>query len=156
MSKQNNSIILYNKKVQYDYFIEKKFEAGIVLNGWEIKSIRAGKVNITNSYVFLHNAQAYIVGMTIKPLICSSNKILEDSQRNKKLLFHKHEISSIYGYVNRKKYTLVATSLYWKKAWCKIEIGLAKGKKTIDKRENIKNREWKISQSRILSKKILD
>ncbi|CAJ0992296.1 SsrA-binding protein SmpB [Pantoea sp. Nvir] len=139
-----------NKRARYEYFIEEEFEAGLVLQGWEVKSIRAGKANINDSYILLRNGEAYLFGSTFHPLAMASIHIIYDPTRNRKLLLNQRELSSLYGRINREGYTIVALSLYWKNAWCKLKIGIARGKKEHDKRANIKEREWKLDKERII------
>ncbi|MXP50811.1 SsrA-binding protein SmpB [Pantoea sp. SoEX] len=142
-------IVTKNKKAYYEYSIEKKFEAGIVLYGWEVKSIRAKKININDSYVLIYGKEVYLIGTTFQSLINVSNNITCDSKRNRKLLLTKSEINYLSN--NKQKgYTIIPLVLYWKKSWCKITIGLSRGKKQYKKREQIKEREWQISKQRIL------
>jgi SsrA-binding protein len=146
---QSNTIAL-NKRAKFDYFIEEVLEAGLVLEGWEVKSIREGKVNIAESYVFIKNHEAFISGLTVTPLGTVSTHIRPEPTRVRKLLLHAHQISRLVGAIERKGYTLVATAMYWSKNRVKCEIGLAKGKKEHDKRATIKEREWSRDKSRIL------
>nr|WP_226813631.1 SsrA-binding protein SmpB [Candidatus Profftia lariciata] len=146
------TVITVNKHAHYEYFIENELEAGLVLEGWEVKSIRAGKVNITDSYITFNKGETYLFGATIQPLQVASNHKLYDSMRTRKLLLKKRELTMLIGKVNRDGFTIVALSLYWKNAWSKIRIGLAKGKKDYDKRNEIKYREWILNKARILKK----
>jgi len=146
----NSSIIAKNKSAYFKYFIKQEIEAGISLHGWEVKSIRAGKVNINDSYVLLKNNEAFLLGSVFQPIIVTSH-IRYDSMRTRKLLLNKKELYYLSILINRKGYTLVAISLYWKNAWIKIKIGVAKGKKIYDKRLDIKEREWKIKKMRIIN-----
>lgn len=145
-----SSTIVTNKKARHDYFIEDKFEAGLVLEGWEVKSLRAGKVQLVDSYVIVKNNEAWLLGSLITPLPTASTHIKPDPQRTRKLLMHRHELDKLIGAVERKGYTLVALSLYWKKGRVKLEIGLAKGKQTHDKRAASKDRDWQREKQRIL------
>ena len=145
-----SSTIVTNKKARHDYFIEDKFEAGLVLEGWEVKSLRAGKVQLVDSYVIVKNSEAWLLGALITPLPTASTHIKPDPQRTRKLLMHRHELDKLIGAVERKGYTLVALSLYWKKGRVKVEIGLAKGKQAHDKRAASKDREWQREKQRIL------
>ncbi len=151
--------IVLNKKSSYEYRIEKKIEAGIVLYGWETKSIRKKKVDITRSYVEIKDKEAYISEMNISSeKSFSVNKDLnhlEKNKRSRKLLLKKNEIYFLSSLINRKGYTAVAISLYWKNNICKIEIGIGKGKKQYDKRIKIKENEWKIRKMRTLKNKFL-
>ena len=125
--------IVLNKKVRRDYFVDERFEAGISLQGWEVKSLRAGKVEIIDSYILLKDGEAYLFGALITPLSSSSTYISE-KQRNRKLLLHRVELNKIIGAVERKGFALVPTALYWKNGHVKLEIGVARGKNIHDKR----------------------
>lgn len=146
---QSNTIAL-NKRARHEYFIEEEIEAGLSLQGWEVKSMRAGKANISDSYIIFNQGEAFLFGATIQPLSVASTHIVCDPTRTRKLLLNQRELDSLYGKANRDGYTIVALSLYWKQAWAKIKIGLAKGKKLHDKREDIKDREWKLQKERIM------
>jgi len=150
-----SSTIALNKKARHDYFIEEKYEAGIVLEGWEVKSLRAGRAQIRDAYVLLKDGEAYIIGSLITPLPTASTHITADPQRTRKLLLHKNELGRLIGAVERKGYTLVVTALYWKdgKSKVKAEIGLAKGKQSHDKRETLKERDWQREQQRTLHRR---
>ena len=148
--KPNSNTIALNKRARHDYFIEDEIEAGLELQGWEVKSMRAGKANISDSYVIFKNGEAYLFGATITPLNVASTHIVCDPTRTRKLLLNKKELDSLFGKVNRDGFTIIALSLYWKHAWAKVKIGLAKGKKQHDKREDIKEQEWKRTKARIM------
>ena len=148
--KDNSNTIALNKRAKFDYFIEDRFEAGMVLEGWEVKSLRAGQVSLAESYVFVKNHEAWISGCNINPLKTASTHIHPEPTRIRKLLLHQSEIARLLGATERKGYTLVATTMYWKHNRVKCEIGLAKGKKEYDKRATIKEREWNRDKSRIL------
>jgi len=148
-SAHSNTIAL-NKRAKFDYFIEDKFEAGMVLEGWEVKSLREGRANLSESYVYVKNGEVWISGLTITPLNTVSTHITPKANRIKKLLLNAVEIDRLIGATERKGYTLVSTALYWKRNRVKCEIGLAKGKKQHDKRATIKEREWNRDKSRIL------
>ena len=148
----SSSTIVVNKKARFDYFIEEKFEAGLSLEGWEVKSLRAGKVQLVDSYVFIKNGEAWITNALITPLQTASTHIKPEANRTRKLLLHRHEIDRITGAIERKGYTLIALSLYWKRGKAKAEIGLAKGKKEHDKRESNKERDWQREKQRILKR----
>jgi SsrA-binding protein len=149
-SNQQGSTIALNKKAKFDYFIEERFEAGIALEGWEVKSLRAGKVQIRDSYILLKNGEAYLFGALITPLPTASTHIQPDPQRNRKLLLHRHQLNKLIGAVERKGYALVPTAMYWKAGKVKVEIGLAHGKKSHDKRETEKERDWQRQKQRII------
>lgn len=144
------STIAVNKKARHDYFIEERMEAGMVLQGWEAKSLRAGKVQLVDSYVFIKDGEAWISNLLITPLQTASTHINPEATRVRKLLLHREEIDKLIGAVERKGYTLIALSLYWKKGRAKAEIGLAKGKQKQDKRATEKERDWKREKERIL------
>ena len=141
--------IVLNKKVRRDYFIDERFEAGISLQGWEVKSLRAGKVEIIDSYILLKDGEAYLFGALITPLPTSSS-FINESQRNRKLLLHRAELNKIIGAVERKGFALVPTAMYWKNGHVKLEIGVARGKKMHDKRETEKKRDWERQKARLL------
>lgn len=133
--------IAENKKVWHDYFIEEKYEAGLMLEGWEVKAIRAGRVQLKEAYVVIKNGEVFLIGAHISPLAAASTHIHPDATRTRKLLLHAEEISRLIGKVERAGYTLVPLDLHYKRSRIKLEIGLAKGKKQHDKREASKTRE---------------
>ena len=139
-----------NKKAFHDYFIEERFEAGIALEGWEVKSIRAGRVQLQEAYVILRHAEVYLVGAHVSALPTASTHVIPAPIRSRKLLLHAEEISKLIGQVERAGYTLVPLDLHLTRGRIKLAIGLAKGKKQHDKREAEKEREWKVEQQRIL------
>jgi len=141
--------IALNKKATHDYFIEERFEAGIALEGWEVKSLREGRVQIKESYITLKAGEAFLFGAHITPLSTASTHIRPDPTRTRKLLLHRSEINKLIGQVERKGYTLVPTAMYWKKGMAKLEIGLAKGKKLHDKRASEKDRDWQREKERL-------
>jgi SsrA-binding protein len=145
MAKKNDkpapSHIAQNRKAWHDYFIEDKYEAGLVLEGWEVKSLRAGRAQLKEAYVIVERGELLLVGAHISPLTSASTHIQPNPTRARKLLLHREEIGKLIGSVERKGYTLVPLSLYWKKGRAKLEIGLARGKQAHDKRESIKKRE---------------
>ena len=135
--------IAENRRARFDYHIEERYEAGMLLPGWEIKSLREGKVQLTDGYVVIRNGELFIIGCQINPLNTASSHVNPDSVRTKKLLLHKEEIKRLIGKVEQKGYTLVPLNLHWKNGRGKCEIGLAKGKAEHDKRDTIKDREGK-------------
>jgi SsrA-binding protein len=139
-----------NKKARFDYFIEETVEAGLALEGWEVKSLRAGKGQITESYVLFRHGEAWLFGAHITPLPTASTHITPDATRTRKLLLNRKEIDRLTGLVERRGFALVALELYWKKGRVKLAIGLAKGKKQHDKRATEKERDWQRDRSRIL------
>ncbi len=142
--------IAENKKAFHDYFIEDKFEAGIALEGWEVKAIRAGRAQIKEAYVVLRNEEVYLIGAHISPLPTASTHIHPDPVRTRKLLLHAAEISKLIGKVERAGYALVPLDLHFSKGRVKLSIGLAKGKKQYDKREAEKERDWLREKSRVM------
>jgi len=148
--KKPSNTIVSNKKARHDYFIEDNYEAGVVLEGWEVKSLREGKVQLVDSYVLLKNGEAFLLGSLITPLLSASTHITPDPTRTRKLLLHKDQISKLSGLVDRKGYAVIALSLYWKRGRVKADIGIAKGKKDYDKRAVQKDRDWKRDKQRIL------
>lgn len=142
--------IAQNKRAQYEYFIEQELESGLSLQGWEVKSLRAGKANISSSYVLFNNGEAYLFGATFQPLTVASSHVVCDPMRTRKLLMNQRELDSLFSHVEQKGYTAVALLLYWKNAWVKVKIGVAKGKKKYDKRIYIKEREWQLDRARIM------
>lgn len=148
--KPGSATIAMNKRARHEYFIEDEFEAGLSLQGWEVKSLRAGKANISESYILLQNGEAFLFGATFIPLSVASSHVVCDPTRTRKLLLHERELAGLFGSANRDGYTIVPLSLYWKNAWAKLKIGVAKGKKEHDKRDDIKAREWKQDKARIM------
>ncbi|MDR2925652.1 MAG: SsrA-binding protein SmpB [Azoarcus sp.] len=145
--------IIQNRKAHHDFFIEEKFEAGLVLEGWEVKAIRAGRANIKESYVIVRGEEMFILGMHITPLASASTHIKADPVRTRKLLLHAKEIARLIGKVERAGYTLVPVDLHWCKGRVKAEIGLAKGKKLYDKRDDEKKRDWDREKARLMREK---
>jgi SsrA-binding protein len=142
--------IVDNKKAYHDYFIEEKFEAGLVLEGWEAKSIRAGRAQIKEAYVVIKDGELFLLGAHISPLAQASTHITTDPVRTRKLLMHEREISKLIGKVERAGYALVPLDLHFAKGRIKLEIGLAKGKKEFDKRESEKKKDWEREKSRLI------
>lgn len=145
-----NPRIADNKKAAYNYFFEERYEAGMVLEGWEVKALREGKVQLTDGYVMIRDGEMFIVGCQINPLKSASTHVNPDAIRTKKLLLHKEEIRRLTGKVEQKGYTLVPLNLHWKAGKVKCEIALAKGKAEHDKRDTIKDREGKREVERAL------
>ncbi|MBP9721683.1 MAG: SsrA-binding protein SmpB [Gammaproteobacteria bacterium] len=140
-SKNPDNTIIVNRKARFEYEIIDQFEAGIALEGWEVKSIRASKIQLVDSHIILKNHEAFLIGALITPLLSASTHITPDDRRTRKLLLHHAEIAKLIGGVERKGYTLVPLSMYWKKNRVKVSIALVKGKKTHDKRATIKERD---------------
>jgi SsrA-binding protein len=142
--------IVENRKAYHDYFIEERFEAGLALEGWEVKAIRAGRAHLKEAYVVVKNGEIVLLGAHITPLTTASTHVHADPTRTRKLLLHRDEINRLVGKVERAGYTLAPLDLHYKSGRIKIEIGLAKGKKMHDKRDTIKEREWAREQQRLL------
>ncbi|OFC70087.1 SsrA-binding protein SmpB [Alteromonas confluentis] len=150
-SNQNSTgTIALNKKARHDYHLQDKFEAGVSLQGWELKSIREGKVNITDAYIIMQNGEAWLVGCRITPLNQASTHVICEPERARKLLLNKRELDRLIGGRERQGYSIVATAMYWKKCWVKLEIYLAKGKQDHDKRDSIKDRDWERQKQRVM------
>lgn len=150
--KSSDSSIALNRKAGFDYFLEAQYEAGLVLEGWEVKSLRAGKVNLADAHVIIKYGEAFLLGSQINPLSTASTHFIPDPTRTRKLLLNRKELNHLIGSVERQGYTIIPLSLYWKKNSIKLKIALAKGKKEHDKRSTIKEREWQRDRSRILKK----
>ena len=148
--KSPNPVIAENKKAGFNYFFEERYEAGMVLEGWEVKALRAGKAQLTDGYVVIRNGELFVIGVQINPLGTASTHVRADSARTRKLLMKKDEIQRLIGKVEQKGYTLVPINLHWKNGRVKCEIALAKGKATHDKRDTIKEREGKREVERAL------
>ena len=149
--KTNSSgTIALNKRARHEYHFEERFEAGLALQGWEVKAIRAGRANITEAYALVRDGELFLFGAQITPLIQASTHVVADDRRNRKLLLHKSEIDELIGRVQRDGYTLVPTALYWKGNKVKAEIALAKGKQSHDKREVSKERDWARDKQRLM------
>ncbi|MBI1906612.1 MAG: SsrA-binding protein SmpB [Rhodocyclales bacterium] len=146
--------IIDNRKAFHDYFIEERYEAGLVLEGWEVKAIRAGRANIKEAYIIIRDAEILILGMHITPLASASTHVHADPTRTRKLLLHAGEISKLIGKVERAGFTLVPLDLHYAKGRIKASIGLAKGKKQFDKREDEKTRDWEREKARLMRAKI--
>lgn len=142
--------IIDNRKAYHDYFIEEKHEAGLVLEGWEVKAIRSGRANIKEAYVIIRGSELFMLGMHITPLSSASTHIATDPVRTRKLLLHKREISKLIGKVERAGFTLVPLDLHYVKGRVKATIGLAKGKKQFDKRDEDKKRDWERDKARLM------
>ena len=142
--------IAVNRRARHDYFIEDRFEAGLALEGWEVKSLREGNAQLTEAYVNLRQGEAWLVGAHFSPLRSTSTHVKADPTRARKLLLHRHELDRLAGAVERKGYTLVPLDLHWHKGRAKLNIGLGKGKKQHDKRADRKDRDWQRQKERIL------
>jgi SsrA-binding protein len=145
-----SSTIALNRKARHEYFIEDRFEAGMMLEGWEVKSLRAGRVQINDSYVLIKKSEAFLFGAQITPLQTASTHIVPDPIRTRKLLLNASELRKLIGAVDRKGYTLIPLAMYWKHGWVKLEIALAKGKQQHDKRQADKDKDWQRDKQRLL------
>lgn len=148
--KANPGSIAQNRRVRRDYFIETKFEAGLMLQGWEVKSIRDGRVQLTDAYITLHQGEAYLASANITPLTSASTHIVAEPQRMRKLLLHARELAQIFVATQQKGYTCVPLALYWKGNKVKCEIALAKGKQQHDKRAATKEKDWQRDKARLM------
>jgi SsrA-binding protein len=149
----HDSTIALNKKAGHDYFLEQRFEAGIALEGWEVKSLRAGKIQLIDSYILLKNNEAWLIGTQIPPIDTTSKQSPVDPQRTRRLLLHAREISRLIGAKEREGYTLIPTKMYWKNNRVKLELAIAKGKKKYDKRASEKDRDWQREKERLFKQK---
>jgi len=150
--KTSENVIAVNRRARHDYFIDDKFEAGLVLEGWEVKSMREGRAQLTEAYVNLRKGEAWLVGAHFSPLNTVSTHIKADPTRSRKLLLNRYELDRLTGAVERKGFTLVPLNLHWHKGRAKLDVGLAKGKKQHDKRADQKDRDWQRQKERILKK----
>ncbi|HEX7417817.1 MAG TPA: SsrA-binding protein SmpB [Steroidobacteraceae bacterium] len=148
-SKDDARPIAENRKARFDYFIEERYEAGVALQGWEVKSLRAGKAQLTEAYVYLRSGEAFLFGAHVTPLSTTSTHVIADPTRTRKLLLNRRELSHLLGAVERQGYTIVPLQLYWKDGRAKLQIGLAKGKKQHDKRAVEKDRTWQRDKARL-------
>ena len=145
-----NSTIALNKRARHEYHIDERYEAGLALQGWEVKSLRAGRIHFGDSYALVKGGELYLFGASIPPLISASTHVVAEDRRTRKLLLHRAEIDKLIGAVERKGYTLVPTAMYWKHNRVKVEIGLAKGKQDHDKRAAEKERDWNREKGRVM------
>ena len=148
--KGQGKTIALNKAARHDFHLEDRFEAGVALQGWELKAIRAGRLGIGESYALVKNGEIFLFGAQITPLISASTHVIADDRRTRKLLLHRHEIDRLVGRVEREGYTLVPTAMYWRGNKVKLELALAKGKKEHDKRAAEKDRDWQREKSRTM------
>lgn len=149
-SSHGEASIAVNRQATHDYSIEERYEAGIVLLGWEVKSLRAGKLQLKESYVIIKDGEAWLLGSHISALLSASTHVIANTTRTRKLLMHRHELHKLIGLVERKGYTLIPLAMYWSKGRAKLEIGLAKGKQLHDKRATEKDRDWQREKARIM------
>ena len=147
----NSNTIAQNKKARHDYHVETKFEAGLVLTGWEVKSLREGRCQLTDAYVLIKNGEAWLLSAHMSPLISASTHVIADPTRTRKLLLNKKEIGKITSKINQTGHSCVALAIYWKGNRVKCEIALVKGKKEYDKRATEKERDWGREKQRVMS-----
>lgn len=145
-----NKTIALNRRARHEYHLEERYEAGLALQGWEVKAIRAGRANIGESYAFVRNGELFLFGAQITPLIQASTHVIADDRRTRKLLLHRREIDKLIGKLEREGYTVVPTAMYWSKNKIKLEVALAKGKQDHDKRNAAKDRDWARDKLRIM------
>ena len=143
-------LIAENRRARFDYFIEERYEAGLVLEGWEVKAMRAGRAQLKEAYVYLREGEAFLIGAHLSPLPAASTHVAPDPVRTRKLLLHHSQLQGLIGAVERRGYTLVPLELYWKNGRAKLQVGLAKGKKQHDKRAAQKDRDWQRDKARLL------
>lgn len=148
--KSGGGTIALNKRARFDYHLEERFEAGLALQGWEVKSIRAGRANIGESYAVVRNGEMFLFGAQMTPVISTSSHVVADPMRTRKLLLHRREIDKLIGQIERDGYTVIPTSMYWKAGKVKLELALAKGKQSHDKRQTSKDRDWAREKQRTL------
>ncbi|HVJ63335.1 MAG TPA: SsrA-binding protein SmpB [Tahibacter sp.] len=149
-NKDGTGTIALNKRARHEYYIDERYEAGISLEGWEVKSLRAGRINFGDSYALIKDGEIYLFGASIPPLISASTHVVAEDRRTRKLLLHREEIDKLIGAVERKGFTVVPTALYWKNNRVKVEIGLARGKQDHDKRDTEKQRDWQREKQRAM------
>lgn len=149
-AKSTSSTIALNRKARHDYHVRESFEAGVVLEGWEVKSLRAGKVQLVDSYVLLKDGEAFLLGALITPLTSASTHHVADPTRTRKLLLHREQLAKIHTATQAKGMACIALSLYWKKQRVKCQVALAEGKKDFDKRDDLKKKDWERQKARLL------
>lgn len=148
--KDGDRLIAVNRRARHDYFIESTYEAGLMLMGWEVKSLRDGRGNIAEAYVVLKKGEAWLIGAQFSPLLSASTHVNPEPTRSRKLLLHAKELAQLIGKVERAGYTLIPLDLHWSNGRAKLQVGLAKGKKQHDKRADIKERDWNRQKDRIM------
>jgi SsrA-binding protein len=151
-SKPGRKTIAVNKRARFEYYIEDRLEAGLALEGWEVKALREGRVQFADSYVLLKDNEAFLFGCQINPLPTASTHVTPDPLRTRKLLLHRREIDRLTGAVDRKGFSVIPTAMYWSRGRAKVEIGLARGKRQHDKRKTEKDRDWERQKSRIMKR----
>ncbi|MET0231212.1 MAG: SsrA-binding protein SmpB [Rhodanobacteraceae bacterium] len=152
-NKSGTGTIALNKRARHEYHIDEHYEAGISLQGWEVKSLRAGRINLGDAYAIVRSGEIFLFGASIVPLISASTHVVADDRRTRKLLLNRAEIDKLVGAIERKGYTLVPLSLYWKQNRVKVDLGLARGKQEHDKRDTEKERDWNREKQRVMREK---
>ena len=147
---RGEKVVATNRRARHDYTVEKTYEAGLVLTGTEVKSLRQGRANLTDGYAYVQDGEIFLIGAQITPLIQASTHVVANDRRTRKLLLHRHEIDKLIGRVQRDGYTLVPTAMYWSRNKVKLEIALAKGKQEHDKRDTAKERDWQREKQRAM------
>jgi SsrA-binding protein len=147
---KGSGTIALNRRARHEYHIDQRYEAGVALQGWELKALRAGRINFGESYAIVRNGELFLYGASIPPLISASTHVIAEDRRIRKLLLHRHEIDHLIGATERKGYTLVPTAMYWKGNKVKVEIGVARGKQEHDKRDSAKERDWQREKQRTI------
>ena len=147
---ENADRIAVNRRARHDYFIDERLEAGVALLGWEVKALRAGRLQLAEAYVLLKNGEAWLFGAHVTPLNTASTHVVPDPTRSRKLLLHRRQIDALIGAAERKGRALVPLSMYWKEGRAKLEIGVARGKKEHDKRDDLRERDWQRERARVL------
>jgi SsrA-binding protein len=147
---EQSGTIALNRKARHDYFIDERFEAGVALMGWEVKALRAGRLQLAEGYVHLRQGEAFLLGAHITPLTSASTHVIAEPTRARKLLLKRRELDQLTGSVERKGFTLIPLAMYWKAGRAKLEVGLARGKKAHDKRDTAKDRDWQRDKARVL------
>ncbi|MGN1393088.1 MAG: SsrA-binding protein SmpB [Succinivibrionaceae bacterium] len=150
----NSNVIALNKRATHDYFIDQRIEAGIELQGWEVKALRAGKANIVDAYVIVKRGEVFLIGATITPLKEACSHVICDPTRTRKLLLNRKEIDKLFGQIEKSGSTAIPLKLYWSRCFIKLEIAVAHGKQAHDKRDSIKDREWQRDKARIMKKNL--
>jgi SsrA-binding protein len=148
--KKGGGTIALNKRARHEYHIDERYEAGVALQGWEVKSLRAGRTNLTDAYAIVRNGEIFLFGASIVPMISASTHVVADDRRTRKLLLHREQIDKLIGAVERKGYTMVPMAMYWKGNKVKIELGLARGKQEHDKRNALKDKDWARDKQRTM------
>ncbi len=148
--KSSNATIALNKRARHEYHIDQHFEAGIVLQGWEVKSLRAGRANLGDAYAIVKGGEIFLFGASIVPLISASTHVVPEDRRTRKLLLHREEIDKLIGAIERKGYTLIPLAIYWKSNRVKLDLGLARGKQEHDKRDSERERDWNREKQRVM------